>query len=184
MYVHNTRKHERTSWVEPYTIIVYVHTYSSLVCGYRHYLSGMWVGGYNSTALLYTHCICILTWACKHAYAHGCLHDAQACTDTHAHYSHMLYFYCRFLDRPVTVACGHSFCQDCLSRSFDHTPFCPICRAPLGEVMIIPYHSGHLNLTFKVSWLDGYVHNTSVLLSHLQSFVQYARLSGNMVRLR
>ena len=40
----------------------------------------------------------------------------------------------RLLDTPVTVACGHSFCQDCLSRSFDHTPFCPMCRSPLAEV--------------------------------------------------
>ncbi|CAI8051112.1 LON peptidase N-terminal domain and RING finger protein 3, partial [Geodia barretti] len=44
------------------------------------------------------------------------------------------------LDKPVTVACGHSFCQHCLSRSFDHTPFCPVCRSPLAEVSIYQYH--------------------------------------------
>jgi len=35
---------------------------------------------------------------------------------------------------PTTTVCGHSFCRICLSRSFDHSPFCPVCRSPLVEV--------------------------------------------------
>lgn len=34
---------------------------------------------------------------------------------------------------PITTPCGHSFCQTCLSRAFDHSPLCPICRASLAE---------------------------------------------------
>jgi hypothetical protein len=38
------------------------------------------------------------------------------------------------LFNPVTVPCGHSFCQTCLARLFDHSPYCPVCRSSLGEM--------------------------------------------------
>ena len=44
------------------------------------------------------------------------------------------FIFLRLLYDPVTVTCGHSFCLQCLNRTFDHSPFCPICRTPLGEV--------------------------------------------------
>ncbi|RKP14777.1 hypothetical protein BJ684DRAFT_14912 [Piptocephalis cylindrospora] len=36
----------------------------------------------------------------------------------------------RLLSTPTTTACGHTFCEECLSRSLDHAPRCPSCRAP------------------------------------------------------
>ena len=32
--------------------------------------------------------------------------------------------------RPVTLGCGHTFCQVCLSRAVRHSPQCPLCRLP------------------------------------------------------
>ena len=32
---------------------------------------------------------------------------------------------------PVTTACGHTFCRDCLKRTLDHRVDCPCCRAPM-----------------------------------------------------
>ena len=38
--------------------------------------------------------------------------------------------YALMLD-PLTTACGHTFCRKCVSRVFDHSPLCPICRRTL-----------------------------------------------------
>ncbi|XP_062855541.1 LON peptidase N-terminal domain and ring finger 1, like [Trichomycterus rosablanca] len=32
---------------------------------------------------------------------------------------------------PVTAPCGHSFCKNCLQRSLDHSPQCPLCKESL-----------------------------------------------------
>ncbi|GAA6048305.1 hypothetical protein JCM3770_000940 [Rhodotorula araucariae] len=32
---------------------------------------------------------------------------------------------------PVTAPCGHSYCRQCLARSYDHSDKCPLCRADL-----------------------------------------------------
>ena len=40
----------------------------------------------------------------------------------------------------MTTPCGHTFCQTCLARLFDHSPYCPVCRSPLGEVSPQSYH--------------------------------------------
>ncbi|KAK4535243.1 hypothetical protein CDCA_CDCA04G1268 [Cyanidium caldarium] len=32
---------------------------------------------------------------------------------------------------PVTTACGHTFCRECLARSVDHAAHCPLCRTTL-----------------------------------------------------
>ncbi|KAF7695719.1 hypothetical protein HF521_007442 [Silurus meridionalis] len=32
---------------------------------------------------------------------------------------------------PVTTPCGHSFCKNCLLRSLDHSPQCPLCKESL-----------------------------------------------------
>ncbi|MCJ8734578.1 hypothetical protein PDJAM_G00237050 [Pangasius djambal] len=32
---------------------------------------------------------------------------------------------------PVTTPCGHSFCKNCLQRSLDHSPQCPLCKESL-----------------------------------------------------
>ncbi|GAA5860257.1 hypothetical protein JCM1840_002837 [Sporobolomyces johnsonii] len=32
---------------------------------------------------------------------------------------------------PVTCPCGHSFCQRCLARAYDHSQNCPLCRSDL-----------------------------------------------------
>ncbi|XP_022917918.1 LON peptidase N-terminal domain and RING finger protein 1 [Onthophagus taurus] len=36
-----------------------------------------------------------------------------------------------YLD-PITTACGHTFCRDCLARVVDHGLACPLCMAPLS----------------------------------------------------
>lgn len=38
--------------------------------------------------------------------------------------------YCVFY-QPVTTACGHTFCRECLQRTLDHRPECPCCRRTL-----------------------------------------------------
>lgn len=37
----------------------------------------------------------------------------------------------KLLFEPVTTACGHSFCRNCLSRAVDFTDKCPMCRVVL-----------------------------------------------------
>ncbi|KAF2398519.1 hypothetical protein EJ06DRAFT_532252 [Trichodelitschia bisporula] len=32
----------------------------------------------------------------------------------------------------VTTPCGHTFCRQCLARTLDHAPYCPVCRRGLG----------------------------------------------------
>ncbi|CEQ40159.1 SPOSA6832_01751 [Sporobolomyces salmonicolor] len=32
---------------------------------------------------------------------------------------------------PITCPCGHSFCQRCLARAYDHSQNCPLCRSDL-----------------------------------------------------
>lgn len=39
--------------------------------------------------------------------------------------------YALILD-PITTACGHSFCRDCVARVLDYADLCPICRRKLG----------------------------------------------------
>lgn len=36
-----------------------------------------------------------------------------------------------FLD-PMTLPCGHTFCNSCVARVLDHSDLCPICRRKLG----------------------------------------------------
>ena len=36
----------------------------------------------------------------------------------------------QYLIRPVSTACGHSFCKDCLKKALDLKGECPTCRAP------------------------------------------------------
>ena len=36
------------------------------------------------------------------------------------------------LYRPVTTACGHTFCRECLLRALDYKPECPCCRRALN----------------------------------------------------
>ncbi|CAG8961235.1 hypothetical protein HYFRA_00013291 [Hymenoscyphus fraxineus] len=38
--------------------------------------------------------------------------------------------YSLFLD-PLTTACGHTFCRNCIHRILDHSDLCPICRRTL-----------------------------------------------------
>ncbi|XP_047655858.1 LON peptidase N-terminal domain and ring finger 1, like isoform X1 [Tachysurus fulvidraco] len=37
----------------------------------------------------------------------------------------------RLFYEPVTTPCGHSFCKNCLQRSLDHSPQCPLCKESL-----------------------------------------------------
>lgn len=33
---------------------------------------------------------------------------------------------------PVTIPCGHTFCQNCVARILDHSSLCPACRRKIG----------------------------------------------------
>ena len=55
-------------------------------------------------------------------YVHVCIIRGVAC------------LLCSVLLNPVTTWCGHTFCRDCICRSFDHSPNCPVCRTTLSEV--------------------------------------------------
>ncbi|KAL7981796.1 hypothetical protein Chor_000853 [Crotalus horridus] len=42
----------------------------------------------------------------------------------------------RLFLHPVTTPCGHTFCKNCLQRSLDHAPECPLCKDNLKELAI------------------------------------------------
>ncbi|OCT86291.1 LON peptidase N-terminal domain and RING finger protein 1 [Xenopus laevis] len=44
-----------------------------------------------------------------------------------------------FLD-PVTTPCGHTFCKECLERSMDHRPYCPLCKQSLREYLRLGHY--------------------------------------------
>ena len=76
----------------------------------------------------------------------------------------LFHLFLRLLYDPVTVTCGHSFCLQCLNRTFDHSPFCPICRTPLGEVGALTQFFFHL-----------------IILLHFQMFSQHTNSAGQLV---
>nr|XP_006138371.1 LON peptidase N-terminal domain and RING finger protein 1-like [Pelodiscus sinensis] len=41
----------------------------------------------------------------------------------------------RMFFEPVTTPCGHTFCKECLERSLDHRPNCPLCKQSLREYL-------------------------------------------------
>uniref|UniRef100_T1G0J0 RING-type domain-containing protein n=1 Tax=Helobdella robusta TaxID=6412 RepID=T1G0J0_HELRO len=43
----------------------------------------------------------------------------------------------RLLLEPITTPCGHVFCKECLYRSLDHNPFCPLCKEALCKYMVL-----------------------------------------------
>lgn len=48
---------------------------------------------------------------------------------------------------PITSPCGHSFCQNCLARAYDHSVKCPLCRADLPP---LPYfHRERTNIALR-----------------------------------
>ena len=69
-------------------------------------------------------------------------------------YNYDIYFinFYRLLFQPVTVPCGHSFCRECLARLFDHSPYCPVCRASLGEVSLSLSLSLSVNASIHISF--------------------------------
>ena len=104
------------------------HTYAHTIHTCAHTYTHAHVNTHMHTQ--YTH---VQKHACAHTYTH-----AHVNTHTHTYYS-LLY-------SPTTTACGHSFCRICLSRSFDFSPLCPVCRSPLAEVRgisLVPGPSHH-----------------------------------------
>ena len=95
---------------------------------------------------LYTH---LYTCACTHMHVHTHTHTSTHTSmsththmhvHTHTHTNTYMHSYYSLLYSPTTTACGHSFCRICLSRSFDFSPLCPVCRSPLAEVREIYTH--------------------------------------------
>ncbi|KAL7336287.1 PUA-like domain-containing protein, partial [Rhodotorula toruloides] len=48
---------------------------------------------------------------------------------------------------PVTSPCGHSFCRQCLARSYDHSDKCPLCRADLPPLAYFRWQRSNIALT-------------------------------------
>ncbi|KAM9376700.1 LON peptidase N-terminal domain and RING finger protein 3-like [Pholidichthys leucotaenia] len=42
----------------------------------------------------------------------------------------------RLFYEPVTTACGHTFCLQCLERCLDHNPKCPLCKEEMSEYLV------------------------------------------------
>ncbi|XP_069027074.1 LON peptidase N-terminal domain and RING finger protein 3-like [Embiotoca jacksoni] len=42
----------------------------------------------------------------------------------------------RLFYEPVTTACGHTFCLQCLERCLDHNAKCPLCKEELSEYLV------------------------------------------------
>jgi hypothetical protein len=79
---------------------------------------------------------------------------------------------CRLMFQPTTTPCGHTFCSSCLNQSLDHRPSCPVCRAPLQDVILFQselivslYHCVFVasilqclleNLRYKLNYITGY----------------------------
>ena len=36
---------------------------------------------------------------------------------------------------PVITKCGHKFCKECIHKSLDVSPYCPICKVVLRPLM-------------------------------------------------
>ncbi|XP_068134485.1 LON peptidase N-terminal domain and RING finger protein 1-like [Hyperolius riggenbachi] len=47
----------------------------------------------------------------------------------------------RMFLEPVTTPCGHTFCKECLLRSLDHRPYCPLCKQSLQEYLRVGCYS-------------------------------------------
>ncbi|POY71678.1 hypothetical protein BMF94_5270 [Rhodotorula taiwanensis] len=48
---------------------------------------------------------------------------------------------------PVASPCGHSFCRNCLARSYDHSDKCPLCRADLAPLAYFRWQRSSVDLT-------------------------------------
>ena len=58
--------------------------------------------------------------------------SSSACAEGACHVSDFSCPLCmKLLYEPVTTACGHSFCRECLVRCLDHNNGCPLCRTVL-----------------------------------------------------
>ncbi|KAM0790065.1 hypothetical protein ACM66B_005393 [Microbotryomycetes sp. NB124-2] len=53
----------------------------------------------------------------------------------------------QLLHEPITSACGHTFCQSCLARSYDHSDKCPLCRQDFPSYTF--FRSQAVNSTLK-----------------------------------
>lgn len=48
---------------------------------------------------------------------------------------------------PVTAPCGHSYCRNCLARSYDHSDKCPLCRTDLPPLSYFRWQRANHALT-------------------------------------
>ncbi|KAI0167570.1 ATP-dependent protease La domain-containing protein [Pestalotiopsis sp. NC0098] len=84
--------------------------------------------------------------------------------------------YALFLD-PITTACGHTFCRNCLHRTLSNSEHCPICRRTLSIQPQVPSGSAPSNqrLAKMINgfWADIIAVRAQTVRSELQ-----AELSG------
>jgi Lon protease-like protein len=51
------------------------------------------------------------------------------------------------LFNPLTTACGHTFCRECLARNMDHSTSCPVCRRMLPGIASVSQEKSNKRLT-------------------------------------
>lgn len=57
------------------------------------------------------------------------------------------------LHEPVTAPCGHSYCRSCLTRAYDHSDKCPLCRSDLPPFSFFRTQRANLALSALIPLL-------------------------------
>jgi hypothetical protein len=73
----------------------------------------------------------------------------------------------QLLHDPVTSPCGHTFCQKCLARAYDHSDTCPLCRADFPS--FARFQSQPINSTLQSLVLSVFPTHSADRLASLQA---------------
>ncbi|XP_053110908.1 LON peptidase N-terminal domain and RING finger protein 1 [Hemicordylus capensis] len=85
----------------------------------------------------------------------------------------------RLLFHPVTTPCGHTFCKNCLERSLDYTPQCPLCKDSLKEYLASrKYNITQLLEELIVKYLPAELSERKII--HDEETTEYSSLTKNV----